>query len=283
MQKLLKVALIQFAPKSYEVQNNLDKALKLAHLALEQGARLIVLPELYDSAYCVEDQDEKFSLNLHQAHPNLDALQKLAKNYQAYIVACSIEKDTQLYDSAYIISHKGLLGVYRKIYLWGNEKERFTRGDKYPIFELEFENFKLKLGLQICYEIGFSEGSRFLALQGAEIICFPSAFGKARTYVWNLASRSRALENGVFVLAANRSGSEISKINNETLTFAGKSKIINPKGEIIKEILEEEGFIIAELDLEEVQIQRKNLPYLKDLNLKLNQEILTNIHLNTKE
>ncbi|HEC1281050.1 TPA: carbon-nitrogen hydrolase family protein, partial [Campylobacter coli] len=59
--------------------------------------------------------------------------------------------------------------------------------------------------------------------------------------------------------------------------------IINPKGEIIKEILEEEGFIIAELDLEEVQIQRKNLPYLKDLNLKLNQEILTNIHLNTKE
>lgn len=69
----------------------------------------------------------------------------------------------------------------------------------------------------------------------------------------------------------------------KTLTFAGKSKIINPKGEIIKEILEEEGFIIAELDLEEVQIQRKNLPYLKDLNLKLNQEILTNIHLNTKE
>lgn len=85
-------------------------------------------------------------------------------------------------------------------------------------------------------------------------------------------------------MAANRSGSEISKINNETLTFAGKSKIINPKGEIIKEILEE-GFIVAELDLEEVQIQRQrqNLPYLKDLNLKLNQEILTSIHLNTKE
>lgn len=61
MQKLLKVALIQFAPKSYEVQNNLDKALKLAHLALEQGARLIVLPELYDSAYCVEDQDENLA------------------------------------------------------------------------------------------------------------------------------------------------------------------------------------------------------------------------------
>lgn len=139
--------------------------------------------------------------------------------------------------------------------------------------------------MQICYEIGFSEGSKFLALQGAEIICFPSAFGKARTYVWDLASRARALENGVFVLAANRSGSEISKINNETLTFAGKSKIINPKGEIIKEILEEEGFIVAELDLEEVQIQRQrqNLPYLKDLNLKLNQEILTSIHLNTKE
>lgn len=139
--------------------------------------------------------------------------------------------------------------------------------------------------MQICYEIGFSEGSKFLALQGAEIICFPSAFGKARTYVWDLASRARALENGVFVLAANRSGSEISKINNKTLTFAGKSKIINPKGEIIKEILEEEGFIVAELDLEEVQIQRQrqNLPYLKDLNLKLNQEILTSIHLNTKE
>lgn len=98
---------------------------------------------------------------------------------------------------------------------------------------------------------------------------YPSAFGKQRLYVWDLASRARALENGVFVLACNRSGKEVSKLNGKILSFAGHSRIINPKGEIIKEIKDKSGVCVVNLDLNEVDLQRENLPYLRDLNLTL--------------
>ncbi|MCX2682551.1 carbon-nitrogen hydrolase family protein [Campylobacter sp. MIT 21-1685] len=276
----LKVAIIQFAPSSYEIQNNLDKALFLIQKALEQGAKLIVLPELFDSGYCVEDKDKHYALSLKNCkHQTLKNLLELAKKYQSYIVGCSIEKERKkLFDTAYILGKDGLVGIYRKIYLWANEKQRFAHGKLYPVFELEFEHYKLKLGLQICYEIGFAEGARLLALQGAELICYPAAFGKAREYVWDLASRARALENGVFVLAANRSGKENSKLNTQELFFGGKSKIINPRGEILQELLEEEGILCEEIDLEICKIQRQSLPYLQDLNIKLHHKTLQNIY-----
>ncbi|WP_348518236.1 carbon-nitrogen hydrolase family protein [Campylobacter sp. CCS1377] len=285
MEKKIQVALIQFSPLSYDVKNNISKALILSKQALEQGAKIIVLPELFDSGYCVEDKDQKYALSFKDLkHPTLKSLHNLAIRYKAYIIACSIEKDqNKLFDTAYILGTKGLIGKYRKIYLWGNEKKRFQKGNKYPVFKLKFPNFSIKLGLQICYEVGFGEGARILALQGAQIICYSAAFGKVRTYAWDLASKARALENGVFVLASNRSGEEISKIDGNKLEFAGHSRIINPKGEILATCEKEEGFIINEIDIKEVEIQRNTIPYLKDLNLKLTQKNLKEIHLNTKE
>ncbi len=283
MKKKLKVGVIQFNPKSYNYEHNLSKAINLSTKALKEGAKLIVLPELFDSGYCVEDKDRDFSIDFKSKHPTLQALKKLTKEYEAYIIACSIERDKNLYDSAYIIDKEGKIEIYRKIYLWGDESKRFSRGNKYPVFELDFKEFKIKIGLQICYEVGFSEGARFLALQGAKIICYTAAYSKIRSYAWDLASRARALENGVFVLAANRCGNEFSKLSKKELHFGGKSKIINPKGEVIKELLEEEDFIISELDLDEVKEQRKTIPYLKDLNLKLNRNMLKKIHLKIKE
>ncbi|RDU69765.1 carbon-nitrogen hydrolase family protein [Helicobacter aurati] len=284
----IKVAIVQFAPLSYQIQENRDKALYLTQEALGSGARIVLLPELFDSGYCVEDRDKEYALTLKDHNSfTLKPLFELAAQYHSYIIACSMEKTQKnIFDTAYIIGPKGFVGKYRKIYLWGNEKHRFARGKKYPIFELEFESFSVRLGLQICYEIGFTEGVRALALQGAEILCCPAAFGEARSYVWNLATRARALENGLFVLAANRSGCETSKLNNEKLYFAGKSKIINPKGEVLQEIVFDEDFSCEEIDLDEVRIQRQNLPYLKDINLNLQQKILRQIDLfnpNNKE
>ncbi len=113
-----------------------------------------------------------------------------------------------------------------------------------------------------------------MALKGAELLFYPSAFSKARTYVWDLASRARALENGVFLVANNRSKEEFSKLSKDTLEFGANSKIINPKDMVLKELKDDEGFILAEIDLDEVKNQRENLPYLRDLNLKLNKKIL---------
>ncbi|EAI4298571.1 carbon-nitrogen hydrolase family protein [Campylobacter lari] len=285
MEKKIQVALIQFSPLSYDVSNNINKALFLSKQALEKGAKIIVLPELFNSGYCIEDKDKKYAFSLENLnHPILKILHDLAIKYKAYIIACSIEKDkNKLFDTAYIIGAKGLVGKYRKIYLWGKENKRFSKGKKYPIFKLKFQNFNIKIGLQICYEVGFSEGARILALQGAQIICYNAAFGKARSYAWDLASRARALENGIFILACNRSGKEISKIDKSLLEFAGNSRIINPKGEILAACEKEEGFIIREIDIDEVKFQRKTIPYLKDLNLKLTQKKLNEIYLNIKE
>lgn len=123
----------------------------------------------------------------------------------------------------------------------------------------------------------FSEGARFLALQGTQILIYPAPFGVARSYVWDLASRARALESGCFVVAANRCGKEFSKAKDSYVEFAGRTKIINPKGEIIQELGEYEGISCVELELDDVKAQRENLTYLKDLNLKLCQKMYKNL------
>lgn len=278
MGRFVNVAIIQTQASSYQLKQNLEDVKNLLHTVLHKGAKIILLPELFDSGYCVEDRDAEFAIDFsNPEHATLQTLIALAKEYKAYIIGCSIQKrGKSLFDTAYIIAEQGIIGSYDKVYLWGNEPQRFSRGNAYPVFELDV-GFKLKLGLQICYEVGFPEGARFLSLQGAELICYTAAYSKARRYAWDLASRARALENGCFVLACNRSGSELSKITNETLHFGGKSKIINPQGAILQELLEDTGYITDEIDIDMVQEQRKAIPYLRDLDCTLSQKILQNI------
>lgn len=194
--RILKVAVIQICPKPYALSENLNLAINLAKEANKKGANLIILPELFDSGYCVSDKDAEFGIDFSainatkkggkkaQKSQTFRALSDFAKSSGVHIVACSIEKTSKtLYDTAYIITHQGkLLGKHRKIYLWDKEKSRFSSGDKYEVFTLDFDGFKAKVGLQICYEVGFAVGANILALKGAEILIYPSAFGKARAY-----------------------------------------------------------------------------------------------------
>ena len=278
--RILNVAVIQMCPKPYALRQNLQLALNLAKEAHKKGANLIVLPELFDSGYCVNDRDAEFGIDFGaikqgeksmQKSATFRALSDFAKSSGVHIIACSIEKTSKtLYDTAYIISPQGkMIGKHRKIYLWGEEKSRFSKGKKYEVFSLDFGGFKAKVGLQICYEIGFGVGANILALQGAEIIIYPSAFGKARAYNWDLLSKSRALENGVFVCACNHSGAESNSALKQNLEFAGDSRIISPQGKIIAKATELNEVIIASIDLDEVKIQREKIPYLQDFDTKL--------------
>ncbi|MGX2971333.1 carbon-nitrogen hydrolase family protein [Helicobacter sp. T3_23-1059] len=280
----INVALIQMCAKPYALSENLALALNLAKEARKKGANLIILPELFDSGYCVGDRDAEFGIDFSaikrdkkaQQNATFRALSDFAKSSGAYIVACSIEKSSKeksskkLFDTAYIISPQGkLIGKHRKIYLWGEEKSRFSNGKKYEVFSLDFGNFKAKVGLQICYEVGFGVGANILSLQGAEILIYPSAFGKARAYNWDLLSRARALENGVFVCACNHSGAESNPTLKQRLDFAGDSRIIAPNGKIITQATKQNEVIIARIDLDEVKAQREKIPYLKDFDTKL--------------
>ncbi|GAA6787124.1 carbon-nitrogen hydrolase family protein [Helicobacter pylori] len=280
--RILKTAVIQMQSKPYALSENLQLALNLAKEAHNKGASLIVLPELFDSGYCVNDKDADFGIDLKAIghggktlkNESLSMLSGFAKSNKVHLVACSIEKtDKKLYDSAYIIPSKGgIVGKHRKIYLWSDEKSRFKRGKKYEVFTLDFGDFSAKVGLQICYEIGFGVGANLLALQGAEVLIYPSAFGKARAYNWDLLSKARALENGCFVCACNHSGEETNTQLKQTLEFAGDSRIIAPNGKIIVQATKLNEVIIAEMDLNEVALQRQKIPYLQDFDTKLTKK-----------
>lgn len=274
----LKVALIQMNPKPYELEYNLNLFLSIATKAIEQDAKLIVLPELFDSGYSVDEKDFAMDFSKINKNETLQTLSAFAKKNKIHIIACSIEKDEdKLYDTAYIIDSKGtFIGKQRKMYLWGGEKQRFSEGEKQEVFELDFDEFRAKIGVGICYEIGFSEVARTLALKGAEILIYPSAFGKARAYVWDLASRARALENGCYILACNRSGEEIHRITKEQFQFAGCSRVIDPKGEVITQVKSENECLIATIDIDQIYKQREALPYLKDIHTKLSKGAMLN-------
>lgn len=260
-QSFIRVAAVQMDCLLGNKQKNLERAYALIKKAVRQGAQFIVVPELFNTAYRVEDDD----VELAEAIPGTttDWMVETAKEFNIVLVGCILEQGESrgiVYDTSLLVTHEGIKGKYRKTSLWDQEKVRFAIGDDFPVVDLGWG----KVGMQICYEIGFPEGARILALKGADILVYPSAFGKARFYAWDLATRSRALENGCFLIASNRVGTE----KGET-TFAGRSRITNPKGEILSEAGEDNEVILADIDLKEVAKQRREIPYLRDLNKKL--------------
>lgn len=259
-----KVAAVQMDCEIGNVESNLAKAKKLIDKAIKKEAKVIVLPELFNTGYRVEENDSNLSETLYGN--TIKWMHKIAETYDIVLIAAIIEKievEGVFYDTAVIVDKTGLINKYRKVYLWDQENTRFKKGDEYYVEN----NGEIKIGLQICYEIGFPEGARLLALQGANILVYPSAFGKKRFYAWDIASRARALENGCYLIASNRIGIE----KNET-EFGGRSRIVSPRGEVLQELGGEEGVIVSEIDLESVIKQRLEIPYLRDLNYRLYTE-----------
>ncbi|MCL7749973.1 carbon-nitrogen hydrolase family protein [Halalkalibacter alkaliphilus] len=258
---VLRVAAIQMNCEPGNKQINLERAYQLIFEAAKAGAKLVVVPELFSTGYRVEENDVELAETIPGATSNW--MVNVSKEFNITLVGCILEKDHTkgiIFDTGVVTNSSGIVGTYRKTHLWDQENTRFTKGDDLPVFQLEWGN----LGIQICYEVGFPETARILALKGADIIVYPSAFGKARLYAWDLATRSRALENGCFVIAANRSGIEKSETS-----FGGNSRITGTQGEVLAHAVEENEVIISDIDLDEVAKQRRRIPYLRDLNRKL--------------
>lgn len=255
---MLKVAAIQMNCELENKQLNLERVYKLIFEAAKEGAKLVVIPELFNTGYRVEDND--FTLAETIPGETTNWMVEVSKEFNITLVGTILESCKSkglIFDTCVVSGPDGIVGTYRKTHLWDQENTRFTKGDSLPVFELEWGN----LGVLICYEVGFPEAARVLALKGADIIVYPSAFGKHRLYAWDLATRSRALENGCYVVAANRSGIEKS----ETF-FGGHSRITSPQGEVLAQATEENEVIISNIDLDEVAKQRRRIPYLRDIN-----------------
>lgn len=160
-----------------------------------------------------------------------------------------------VYNSVMYVHKNEKAKIYRKMYLWGAEKNRFIRGEELSVWK----NDGINTAAQICYEVGFSENARMLTFGGAEIICYSAAFGRERGYAWDLATRARALENGCFVLASNHSSDE------DGLEFCGMSRIVNTKGEVIAEATKDNEVVMADIDINDIYKQRDEIPYLRDI------------------
>ncbi|MDR2522664.1 MAG: carbon-nitrogen hydrolase family protein [Synergistaceae bacterium] len=273
MSESFKVAAVQMNCAPFDVAKNLGVAVDMTVAAAEKGALLVVLPELFDTGYRVEEKDSELASPI--PGPTTEKMASLCRDKGIFATGTVIESaNGVLYDTAFLTGPDGLVGTYRKNFLWAGEKDRFSYGDGYAVFDIGV----CRLGLQICYEIGFPEGARVLALRGAEVIACPSAFGMPRLYAWDLLSRARAVENGIYVVACNRSGTE----KTDTV-FAANSRIVDPRGDLIASAGSEYDVITAEINLENVKKQREAIPYLKDLRRNFIADNIRECNLSTKE
>lgn len=263
----IKVAAIQMNCILGNVEGNLAHAEHLIRNAVSQGARWVVLPELFNTGYWVPKLDVELAESIPSGKTVQWMIRQAQKNH-ILVSGCIMAKSRTsgiITDTALTVDEEGVLGVYDKVHLWDTEEQRFQNGSVIPE---PIHYGDLRIGMQICYEIGFPDISRLLVLKGANVIIYPSAFGRARYYVWDIQSKARALENGIYVIAVNRAG-----IDDNTVFLGGHSRIVAPDGSILCEAgLEEDAVLLAEIDLAECTKARRTVPYLRDLNKSLLKE-----------
>lgn len=189
-------------------------------------ADLLVFPELAFTGYLLKKEEIVKLAELPGEGIVFEKLMELASNKRMIIIYGFPEKTVEgIYNSALILLPDGNFEVYRKLHLFEREKELFLRGNKNPPV-VEFMG--VKIGTIICYDWAFPELSRSLALRGVHIIAHPSnlILPYAQRAMW-----TRAVENRVFTITANRIGTE--RIDEIELKFTGMSQIVSPEGEIL--------------------------------------------------
>ncbi|AEH24721.1 nitrilase [Pyrococcus yayanosii] len=245
----MKVAFVQMEPVLLEPEKNYSKAERLVREAAKEGAKLVVLPELFDTGYNFESGDEVYAIA--QPIPNgktTDFLMELAEELDIFIVAGTAEKDRdRLYNSAVVVGPEGYIGKYRKVHLFYRERLFFEPGNLgFRVFDLG----SVKLGVMICFDWFFPESARTLALKGADIIAHPA------NLVMPYAPRAmpiRALENRVYTITADRIGEE------RGLRFIGLSTIASPRAEVLVQGSEDKEEVgVAEIDLSLARNKRLN-------------------------
>jgi N-carbamoylputrescine amidase len=253
---------------------NLNKGLALVEKAAKRGAQIVCLPELFRSLYFCQTEDHgQFALAEPIPGPTTAALAQAARKYRITIVGSIFEKRSAgvYHNTAVIIDATGkLVGRYRKMHIPDDplyyEKFYFTPGD------LGFQSFPTKhakIGTLVCWDQWYPEGARLTALQGAQILFYPTAigwhldekkqFGQKQYEAWVTMQRSHAIANGVFVAAPNRIGLE------GTVQFWGGSFVCGPFGEILATAShDKEEVLIVKCDLRQIEQTRQHWPFLRD-------------------
>ena len=264
---------------------NLESAVTHIREAAKRGANIVCLPELFRAQYFCQREDIKlFDLAEPIPGPSTTRLAEVARESRVVIVASLFERRAPglYHNTAVTLGQDGsIISVYRKMHIPDDplyyEKFYFTPGDLgFKAVDTAFG----RVGTLVCWDQWYPEGARLTALQGAEVLFYPTAigwhlaekeeFGEAQYDAWQTIQRAHAIANGVYVAGVNRVGHENGDIRGNRasgpgLEFWGGSFLADPFGRIIaKASHEEEEILIGEIDLALLEDTRRNWPFLRD-------------------
>lgn len=279
----VKVGLVQMTCTD-DVDANLQKAIDKIRGLAKQGAQIVCLQELFKSLYfCQSEDHEQFKLAESIPGPTTELFQGLAKELAVVIVASLFERRTAgLYHNTTVVidADGSYLGKYRKMHIPDDphyyEKFYFTPGDLgYQVFETRYA----KLGVLICWDQWYPEAARLTALQGAEIIFYPTAIGwlaeeeeregQKQFKAWKAVQVGHAVANETFVVTPNRVGSE------GDIQFWGGSFVVDPFGETLFQAShDKEETEVVELDMSSIETTRQYWPFLRDRRIDSYQGLL---------
>jgi len=270
------LGLVQMAMRP-DKASNVAKARAAVADAAGRGAQVVVLPELFASPYFCQVQDpDLFELAEPVPGPTSEALAAAAKQHRVVVVTPLFERRAAgIYHNSLVVygPDGAALGMYRKMHIPDDplfyEKYYFTPGD------LGFVTVATPfaaLGPLICWDQWYPEAARVTALQGAQILCYPTAigwhpkekarFGAEQLAAWQTIQRSHAIANGVFVAAVNRVGHEGPAGGG--LDFWGHSFVADPFGVVLAEAGEGEETLVVPVDLARQEEVRRNWPFWRD-------------------
>jgi N-carbamoylputrescine amidase len=263
---------------SWDLEKNIVNAEKLVREAHSKGAQVILIQELFAAPYfCIDQSPEHYGLAQELTNsPLIRHFSVLAKELEVVLPLSFFEKcNNAYYNSLVMIDADGsVLDVYRKTHIPNGpayqEKQFFIPGDTgFKVWNTRYA----KIGVGICWDQWFPETARCLALQGAEIIFYPTAIGSEPAYPeidsqphWTRVQQGHAAANLVPVIASNRIGTEKSKfIPDYEMTFYGSSFIADQTGELVAQAGKtEETVLIHTFDLDAIAAQRASWGLFRD-------------------
>lgn len=272
--RTVKVAAIQMACTDDRTAN-IVTAERLVRRAAAQGARLIVLPELFETPYFCKDMDPGHMAlaTTRDTNPAIARLRAIAAELRVVLPVSFFERaDTVLFNALAMIDADGtVLGVYRKSHIPDGpgycEKYYFSPGDTgFQVWQTQVG----RIGAATCWDQWFPEAARIMALNGAEILCYPTAIGSEpadpsldTSGHWQRVMQGHAAANLMPVIAANRIGTEHAA--GASVTFYGTSFVADPSGDVVAQApRDEERVLFAEFDLDAIDDQRRQWGVFRD-------------------
>jgi len=279
-----RVGLVQMSATP-DPDKNLQRAIDRLHQAQAKGAQIVCLPELFQTQYfCQREDAALFDLAEPIPGPTTARLSEVAKQLRIVLIASLFERRAAgvYHNTAVMIDADGSLrGIYRKMHIPDDplyyEKFYFTPGD------LGFKAFDTqvgRVGTLVCWDQWYPEGARLTALQGAQVLFYPTAigwhpdekehFGEAQFDAWQTIQRAHAIANGVYVAVVNRVGFEEGDVRGNRaagkgLEFWGGSFLADPFGRVIAQAShDKEEILVGDVDLRALEDIRRNWPFLRD-------------------